>query len=91
VLIEVLRWDGLAWVSVAEWDGYEMTVYALLRPLGKRIQLVDDACAPNPSANKPATPQSRSSPHDSRPRLAGLVPLERCAYRDRRCEHLHAT
>ena len=25
-LIEVLRWDGLAWVSVAKWDGYEMTV-----------------------------------------------------------------
>jgi len=26
LLIEVLRWDGLAWVSVAKWDGYEMTV-----------------------------------------------------------------
>jgi hypothetical protein len=27
LLIEVLRWDGLAWVLVAEWDGYEMTVH----------------------------------------------------------------
>lgn len=27
LLIEVLRWDGLAWVSVAKWDGYEMEVY----------------------------------------------------------------
>jgi hypothetical protein len=27
LLIEVLRWDGRAWVLVAEWDGYEMTAY----------------------------------------------------------------
>jgi hypothetical protein len=27
LLIEVLRWDGRAWVSVAKWDGYEMEVY----------------------------------------------------------------
>jgi hypothetical protein len=26
LLIEVLRCDGRAWVLVAEWDGYEMTV-----------------------------------------------------------------
>jgi hypothetical protein len=27
LLIEVLRWDGRAWVLVAGWDGYEMTVH----------------------------------------------------------------
>jgi hypothetical protein len=27
LLIEVLRWDGQAWVLVAEWDGYEMLVH----------------------------------------------------------------
>jgi len=27
LLIEVLRWDRLAWVSVAKWDGYEMEAY----------------------------------------------------------------
>jgi hypothetical protein len=27
LLIEVLRWDGRAWVLVAEWDGYEMKAH----------------------------------------------------------------
>lgn len=27
LLIEVLRWDGRAWVLVAGWDAYEMTVH----------------------------------------------------------------
>jgi hypothetical protein len=27
LLIEVLRWDGQAWVVVAEWDGCEMTIH----------------------------------------------------------------
>jgi hypothetical protein len=27
LLIEVLRWNGRVWVSVAKWDGYEMEVY----------------------------------------------------------------
>jgi hypothetical protein len=27
LLIEVLRWDGRVWASVAKWDDYGMTVY----------------------------------------------------------------
>ena len=27
LLIEVLRWDGQVWASVAKWDGYEMTAH----------------------------------------------------------------